>query len=233
MSFLEVNAVDPNKNKKAVTFSVWVKADTYMLGGWPRLIAVFQDMNEATDENEVVEIECPVPRSGSGSIATFTSGFVGDSNTVLKEQMQMSAFGGTWHHYAFVRDTDANLMLIYHNGEKIAETNQTTSPMFGKGHPIESFRIAKRRPGPYPHTGENNKIYTDASWTGRINDFRVYNYALSQAEVAWLMGLRSNPSYVPSPFKNVANFKSSTPDMIDFGDFAILVKDWLNQQWWP
>jgi hypothetical protein len=207
-------------DKNAITFSTWVKADTYMQDGFPRLIAVFQDMNDMNttrDLNEVVEISCPIPRAGSDSTVRFRSGLNDDSNEVSKTSMSMSDFGGTWQHYAFVKDANARLMRIYHNGGLIAETNQTTSPMFGKEpihHPIESFRLGKRRP------------YTDEPWAGRIDDFRVYNYALSQNEIAWL-GTKDHLGYVP--FSNVANFKSSAPsqEVVNFGDYAILAQKWM------
>jgi hypothetical protein len=235
----------PDKN--AITFSLWVNADVYIQtppgSQWIRLITVFQDFNDkATDENEVVEIECPTPRPpmwSQGPITRFVLGPSGrenkpEVNEANALQMQMSNFGGGWNHYAFIADTNAHLMRIYHNGGLIAENNKVTASMFGKdpAHPVESFRIAKRCPGPYLHASEN-KTYTDTSWAGKIDDFRVYNYALSQAEVAWL-GTVGHTGVVP--FNNVANLKLSAPpdpNVVNFGDFAILAKDWLSQQWWP
>jgi hypothetical protein len=211
-------ALDFVDTKNALTFSIWVNADIYMPRvGWPRLISVFQDIDPcAYGENEVVEIECPVVSNPPS--ARFVTGL----DEVSSGTLQWSDFGGGWHHYAFVKDTDTNSMRIYHNGGVIAETNNTTAPMFGL--PIESFRIGRR---------DATACAEPWAWAGKIDDFRVYDYALSQAEVAYVMGMRGDPNYVPSPFKNVANLKNSTPEVVNFGDLAILVQEWLNQQWWP
>ena len=218
--------------KKAITFSAWVNMDTYrpqVSGHWPRLISVFQDFNEANstpDENEVVEIECPTPWPPAWSNGPLTRFVLGPSGAANKPevneanalQAQLSDFGGSWQHYAYVADTNAHWMRIYHNGVLVAENNTVTASMFGIP---ESFHIGKRR------------VFQDPSWVGRIDDFRVYNYPLSQAEVAWL-GTVGHTGVVP--FNNVANFKPSVapdPNVVNFADFVILAKDWLSQQWWP
>ncbi len=216
--------VDTNN---ALTFSVWVDEDIYSpIEGFPRLVSVFQDTNPETsydDESEVVEIECPAPRSleiGEGPLVRYIPGSTEVSERAVSQQMEWSDFGGGWNHYAFVRDTDDNYIRIYHNGGLVAEATNTTTPMFNT--PIEVF-----------HIGYCGKSDTDTKWTGKIDDFKVYDYALSQAEVAWLAGFRSNPSYVPVPFNNKANLKSSTPERVNFGDFAVLAQKWLSEQLWP
>ncbi len=224
--------------KHAITFSVWINADAYMpRDDWPRLVSIFQDfneMNDVPDLNEVVEIECPTPEPptwNKGPLTRFVLGPIGEKekrevNEVNALTMKSSDFSGQWNHYAFVKDADANLMRIYHNGGLIAEHNTTTALMLGDER-VEAFRIGRRRTIPYLH---NNKTIADQTWVGRIDDFRVYNYALSQAEAAWL-GTRGTGIV---PFDNVANFKeSSVPEAVDFGDYAILAQQWLNQQLWP
>ncbi len=189
-------------NKNSFTFSVWINGDVYMPEGCPRFISVFQDVNAAAiGENEVLEIECPIQRAGWGSTARFR---IGDEE-VSSGPTQWSAFAGTWQHYAFVRDGVNNKLRIYHNG--VEDVNQQISgPMFGG--PIESFRIG----GPGV-----------CGWTGKIDDFKIYDYALSDAEAGYIG--TGGTGYVP--FVNIANLKSSTPEIVDFGDFAIFAQQWM------
>jgi hypothetical protein len=130
----------------------------------------------------------------------------------------MSAFGGTsWHHWAFVRDNDANKISIYHNGERVADAN-ASRPLFASGYAIESFRLLCDN---YNSRGQ--------MWLGKLDDFRVYNRALTPAEIGWL-GTKGT-GYVP--FTNPSNLKSSSPEKISFNDFAMLAKNWLVEQRWP
>jgi hypothetical protein len=62
-----------------------------------------------------------------------------------------------------------------------------------------------------------------------MDDFRVYNRALSSAEVGWL-GTKGTGNV---PFQNASNLKSSTPEKISFNDMAMLAKNWLIFQSWP
>jgi hypothetical protein len=214
----DANALDANGS--SLTLSIWVNGDTYMpLSGnlWPRIICAFQDIDTASDDdNEVLEIQCPIPRSGAAaSIARIKIGVTGESNEVNSAGMPMSAFAGSWQHYAFVRDGEAGKIRIYHNGEMIADTN-ASRPLFRANVPFESFRLIRRNQG-------------SESWYGKIDDFRVYNRALTQAEIGWL-GTRGTGNV---PFANASNLKNSSPDHVNFGDLALLAKNWLVEQRWP
>jgi hypothetical protein len=213
----------------SITFSVWINGDTYMpLSGWARLISACQDMNAgANDENEVIEIECPVPRANCST--TFKCGVSGDSNSGSVGSMPLSAFAGSWQHYAYVRagadgnvsDANYNKIYIYHNGERIVDAN-ALRPIFGSTTPydgnlaIENFRLTSYNSG-------------SESYYGKIDDFRVYNRALSKNEIAWL-GTKGTGIV---PFSNASNLKVTSPDGISFNDMAMLAKNWLTYQTWP
>jgi hypothetical protein len=209
-----------SNSQTSITFSLWINGDIYMpLSGWARIICAFQDFNSlppnSTDENEVLEIDCPVPRTGTGSQILFRAGVSGDSNTASASGMLLSAFAGSWQHYAFVRDGVNNKIRIYHNGEMIADGN-ALNPLFDSTKAFENFRLVKRNPGA-------------ESYMGKIDDFRIYNRALTQAEIGYL-GTKGT-GYVP--FANVSNIKSTTPETVNFNDYALLAKDWLTEKTWP
>jgi hypothetical protein len=199
-------------NTRNFSFSVWINGDVYVpLTGWPRLISAMQDFNTAVvDENEVIEVWCPLPRSGTGSTAYFRVGTTSDNNSVQTAGMALSNFAGTWQSWIFVRDGDANRMRIYHNGERVAEANQLSGPMIAASPPIESFHLCTRDPG-------------SESYYGKIDDFKVYNFALSDEQAGYIG--TGGTGYVP--FVNVANIKSSTPEIVNFGDYALIGQQWM------
>jgi hypothetical protein len=77
---------------------------------------------------------------------------------------------GRWNHYAFVKDADKGLQRIYLNGGLVAEKTGTTALMSG----VEAARI-----GIAPDRFGDQHI-------GRLDDLRIYNYALSEQEIAAL-----------------------------------------------
>jgi hypothetical protein len=209
-------------NKKSFSLSVWINGDVYMpLSGYPRLISVSQDFNTTpwVDDNEAIEIWCPRAQPGTGSVAYFRLGRGGsgsnDNNSVMTPGQPLSAFAGSWQNWIFVRDGepniyDANKMRIYHNGERVADANKLSAPMLATGVAIEHFRMGRLNQGA-------------ESWLGKIDDFKIYDYALSDAQAGYIG--TGGTGYVP--FVNVANIKSSTPEIVNFGDFAIIGQQWM------
>jgi hypothetical protein len=71
----------------------------------------------------------------------------------------------------------------------------------------------------------------DNRFVGEIDDVRVYDYGLSQAEVAWIATEGSGVFLLTSE----ANFQPDAPDpeVINFRDFAKLFDYWGDEQLWP
>jgi hypothetical protein len=70
----------------------------------------------------------------------------------------------------------------------------------------------------------------DDDFEGMIDDVRIYNYGLSQAEVAWLAS--DGTGYVP--LRSKYNIKSGeSPEAVNFRDFAELLKYWGDELLWP
>jgi hypothetical protein len=224
---IEANVAALSSSQTSVTFTIWIKMDAYQpLAGWPRVISVWQDMNAArTDENEVIEADT-VARAGTGGMTLWRAGVVGDSNGTSLGGQPISAYSGGWHHYAFLRDgsTEVNSIRIYHNGAKVAEAN-ALRPIFGSSTPydgtlaVESFRLLC--------TNYDSRL--NQTIFGNIDDFRVYNRALTNAEIGWL-GTKGTGVV---PFTNTSNLKVTSPDKVNFNDYAILMKDWLKTNLWP
>jgi len=93
---------------------------------------------------------------------------------------QINAYGktdlrdDTWHHVAWVRDKTANVSTMYVDGQQEATAPTAgTDITFGTCHTIGG----DSRASGMPH------------FHGLVDDLRVYDAALSVAEIVWLAGL--------------------------------------------
>ena len=127
-----------------------------------------------------------------------------------------SEWSGRWNHWAFTKDaragTDPNkgVMQIFLNGvlyDSRTDANSTISA-------ITSFEIGSGWYGGYD---------------GLIDDFRIYDYALSQPEIAHAAtngtGIFDLPLMLPADLL--------PDDKINFTDFAVLAANWLEEHLWP
>lgn len=97
-----------------------------------------------------------------------------DEESVYWAPGDTNAYAGSWNHYVFIKDTNEHTLALYHNGVKVAEKFDQMEPM----PDVNNFMLG-------------GVIYPYPDWYGKIDDFRIYNHALSQLEVIKL--LRTNP----------------------------------------
>lgn len=127
-----------------------------------------------------------------------------------------------WVHYAFVKSASAGLMRIYQNGRLVAEM-----PAFSTYSPT---------------VDDTNGFFSIGAWRwsggaggfvdGWIDDFRVYDYALSPEEVLWLSvegGAVSSPMLQPL----IEPADVNGDDRIDLADAAELAGLWLQAAVYP
>jgi hypothetical protein len=120
---------------------------------------------------------------------------------------------GEWHHIAVTVQPNSvysSGIDLWADGQLDTRSNSDPDPW----HPTANFdvKIGIRYNG------------SGRQFTGAIDDVRIYDYALSHAEVAWLAG-RTEPFSEP--------FDMNVDGMIDFKDFAELAVWWLDEQLWP
>ena len=117
---------------------------------------------------------------------------------------------GRWNHWAFTKDTEAGTMQIFLNGELYDSLTGADSPISG----ITSFEIGSGWYGGYD---------------GLIDDFRIYDYALTQPEIAYAAtngtGIFDQTLMTPADLNG--------DNQINFADFALLADHWLENQIWP
>jgi len=121
-----------------------------------------------------------------------------------------SEWSGRWNHWAFTKDVLTGTMQIFHNGLLFDSRTGADSPISS----ITSFEIGSGWYGGYD---------------GLIDDFRLYNYPLSQAEIAHVAtngtGIFEQPLMIPVDLND--------DDQINFSDFALLADQWLKNRLWP
>jgi len=123
---------------------------------------------------------------------------------------------GRWNHWVFTKDARSGpdgrkgRMEIWLNGELYDSRTGADSPITN----ITSFEIGDGWYGRYD---------------GLIDDFRIYDYALSPAEVAWVA--TNSTGTIEDTTASPADLDAS--DRVDLGDFAILATQWLEDATWP
>jgi hypothetical protein len=134
----------------------------------------------------------------------FESGSCGAQCVEWTESSE-SDWKGQWNHYAFTLDVvDEHMVKIFHNGESVA----AEAASVGIGG-IEHF-----------HVGCG--VFGDSTayeYFGKIDDFRIYDYALSEEEVMYLADEGQLLSFWPGDLY--------PPRIVDFEDFSVFVLQWL------
>ena len=125
---------------------------------------------------------------------------------------------GRWSHYAFVKDAGDGMMRIYHDGLLVAQNTEAFLPMSGAGAGPSKIGAAVDDTGGY--------------YKGKLDDLRVYDYALTHAEVLYLA--KGSGSQLYQPLQPVLSLVDPYEDgQINFRDFAVLADVWLAEQQWP
>jgi hypothetical protein len=131
-------------------------------------------------------------------------------NRLAGRHQDKSEWAGRWNHWAFTKDVRRGRMEIYLNGELYDSRTGTNTPITG----IASFTIGSGWYGRY---------------AGALDDFRIYDYALSAAEVAHVA--TRGTGLLPQPPDSSADL--NTDGIVNFRDLAILATQWLQNNLWP
>ena len=146
------------------------------------------------------------------------------SNPAFYDQLREEDWSGGWNHYAFVKDVDEGYLRVYHNAGLIAESD-SKRPMVS---PVDRVWM-----GVNPDFPAYDPTYWHDIYTGLVDDFKIYNTALSEAEIAYISSGGSD-QYVPleSP-ANLYDLEQANSKKINFKDYAIFADSWLEKKWFP
>jgi hypothetical protein len=203
-----------------VTFSMWLNMNVTTPSDWGGPF----EIKRASDNGASVRVFTtpwgnPFP---TGPQIHFSHVSPGTAVTVTTSQRKFSDFGGRWNHWAFVKSPTN--MTIYCNGQLYGDVNSTTNPaVYGPlfDSTLYQFVIGGR-------------YYIGSQYYGRMDDFKVYDYALNANQVAYLATDGTGSVFLP--MTSPGNLKSSGnphTEKIDFGDLAIMCSQWRTIQLWP
>ncbi|MHC4106278.1 MAG: LamG domain-containing protein, partial [Planctomycetota bacterium] len=136
---------------------------------------------QAVTANNDIVLRVFLPRRDE--TVCFDAG-TGDYDRTFTDVLDASQYKGQWNHWVFTKDSNSGYQNIYLNGELVDSNSGNYKPM----NNIAKFAIGSRYDG-------------SSGYQGLIDEFRVYDHALSAAEVADLYvnaGLRArspNPAH--------------------------------------
>jgi hypothetical protein len=81
-----------------------------------------------------------------------------------------------------------------------------------------------------------NNTWSGEVFIGRLDEVRIYNRALSAAEIAYLADLTPGDGKLHISILSPAELYDSEPDgskSVNFRDFAYLANAWLEEELWP
>lgn len=126
------------------------------------------------------------------------------------------SYANQWNHYALVKNTKQGTMKIYHNGLLVSQNTNAFQPIDGDQAGTTIIGSA----GSY------------GCYKGKLDDFCIYNYALTHSQVLYLAAGADGELYQPlQPV--LARFDPYMDGNINFEDFAVLASNWLQQKLWP
>jgi hypothetical protein len=127
-----------------------------------------------------------------------------------------------WVHYAFVKSLTGGYMRAYRNGKLFAESTAVSSETPAIDG-VNSFASL----GAWRWSGGTGGYYD-----GWIDDFRIYDYALSPAQVLYL-AVEGGTATSPMTQGLLTTSDATGDDVVNFKDLAIMAQYWLQDVVWP
>jgi len=193
-----------------ITISVWVKGDIYAQPQPLNSATLFEGRNAELMPMPVVRAICP---DTDGNV-NWLAGDDPNWDEMRWGGADSADWQDQWNHYAFVKNANEGFQDIYRNGVLVAQNRENFHSMDG----IQEFTIGSKTDATIP-------VYR-----GKLDEFRIYNQALSHAQIVHL----ADKSEIRQPLVPLLSPKDPYVDgKIDLKDFAALAEDWLKEQLWP
>lgn len=187
-----------------LTIAFWIRGLTMQPGSWPTM---FHASKPGEDYLMLAQWDEQV-------VLTYAMGSY-PNNWMTWSNASPEDYYENWNHYAFVKKASTGEMTIYLNGIPVARTSEATDTLsFLSGFHIGGLTLQHR------------ESYLEAL----MDDFRIYDVALTNEQVLKLVGLSS--VHVPLvPFLSASD--PYVDDRIDLRDFAKVAEYWLEIPLWP
>jgi hypothetical protein len=188
----------------AVTVSFWIKRNADPAAPQHLVLAA----SDGPAGTVLVGIEADPVAGGM----RFVTGPAGTDELIAPAPADWS---GRWLHCAFVKDAAAGRKKIYIDGCAAAAAGGMFDGMSGATDATVAMTAD-----------------FEMALVGWLDELRVYNRALSHEEIVGLMGGGDVFCALDSP-ANLQPAEPPNPEVIDFGDYAVLAGQWLQQTLWP
>jgi hypothetical protein len=168
--YVEIPPAAWSSVERQVTVAFWAYGDPAAQPQAGFIFGAFQD--PAVGDSRVASSHCPY---SNGNVYFDTGGTAPASgyDRIFKAATPVE-YEGSWQHWTLTKNADTGEQSIYLNGTLWHSATGMTRPMRG----VTVFTIGCR---------PDRANY----YVGMIDDFRLYNRALSQQEIAWLAGRTS------------------------------------------
>jgi len=205
----------------ALTVSAWIRSDA---NNTDKGFIIFE--NPDSDDSRDMRYDA-AGGSGGGTNVMKVGITATDGEQKLESSSSVQKVG-IWQHVAIAWTRGQHLKLYIDgalNAQSWLETN--TNPRIGTLVGYTRLMVGKG--------GKDNAA--NLSWDGRIDDVRIYNYALSQTDIQAVMnGQTLPPAQIYMPVLSPANIYDAEPQnfkKVNLKDSATLTNEWQKQQVWP
>jgi hypothetical protein len=150
-------------------------------------------------------------------------GFTGPSGANGHFDIEIGAAQGRRGYVVHVYGWERVIMDVDFEWHNLAASyDGTTIAWYGDGRLVgtDSTRVLNTPDNVHMGKRQDNDNY----FPGRVDEVRIYNRTLSEAQIAWLAGYAS-PISIPADLHQ--------DNKIDFKDFAVLADSWLEELLWP
>ncbi len=214
---ISIGTWDPASGTGQLTLSLWVKWLGPHAGSDHQGLIGKRDSWDANGLKFMFEVDT------TGGIDALGFRQYTDANTdVYSEDGLMTTFIGRWVHVAVT--FDGTTATIYLNGRQVA-----SGPFTFGGGSSTSMGIGNTH-------GSVGWDTSPEAFNGDLDEIRIYNRALSAAQVAYLADTTPADGQldvtVPSPAE-LYEVEAEGIRSVNFSDFAVLADKWLDEMLWP
>jgi hypothetical protein len=205
----------------ALTVCAWVRSD---VDNTDKGFLIFED----PIGNDSRDMRYDAAGGSGGGTNVMKMGITATDGEQKLESSNNTQVIGTWQHLAMTWSSGQHVKL-YINGVLNTPTwlESNTSPRIGTLTGYTKLIVGKG----------SKDTATDASWDGLIDDIRVYDFELAQAEIVTAMnGGTVTPRQIYHPVTSPANIYDAEPTnskRVNLRDYAILADMWLEEILWP
>jgi hypothetical protein len=213
-----------------ITISMWAKGIDYdgTVEEWPASGCMFganrvadayaRMLNVTFPQKYQLEVGNFLWRAGDQNLWTSSPDDYDDCR--WNDNTKSSNFQGEWNHLAVTKNISTGIMVNYLNGEIVE--------MEGGRHIPFNPMLAQQLPGEVATFGVGADSETLSNpYYGLMCDVRLYNYALTHAEILRLCDVASVSQGL------MLQGDTDDDDDVDLGDYAILANTFLDVQLWP